>query len=518
MTNKLVIDNRDVVVNDGTTVLEAAEKLGIEIPTMCFLKGYTACTSCMICIVKVAGIESFVPACGTIATDGMRVETYSEEIHQARKAALELLLSDHLGDCMGPCQTICPANMDIPLMIRQIKAGRLSDAIITVKRDIALPAILGRICPAPCENGCRRAKFDNAVSICLLKRYVADVDLFSANPYLPECSPKKDKRVAIIGAGPAGLSAAYYLSQKGYSCTIYDENEKPGGKLRCPECSKKLPAEILDKEIAIIKLLGAEFSCQTKIDSTSFENLRQKFDAVFVAAGKLKPDNSIFTSLETNTGDIKINNAYQTNITGVFAGGDAISKRKLAVRSAADGKKAAVAIDDFLSGRDVTDPQKKFNNRIGKLLDGEIDNFMLSADYSARLSPAKKSEGFTENQAKQESARCLHCDCRKIENCELRKLSQQYQAAQNKYKGQRNLFTQQIQHPSIVYEPGKCIKCGLCIQITSKAKEKLGLTFIGRGFDVKVAVPFNKTIAQGLTQIGHKCVEACPTAALALKD
>ena len=469
----------------------------------------------MICIVKIAGVESFAPACGTIVADGMKVETSSQQIHQARKAALELLLSDHIGDCMGPCQIICPAQMDIPLMIRQIKAGKLTDAIITIKRDIALPAVLGRICPAPCEKGCRRAKFDQPVSICLLKRYAADVDLFSSQPYLPVCEPKKDKRIAIIGAGPAGLSAAYYLAQKGYTCTIYDEHEKPGGMLRCSDCSKKLAAEVLDKEIAIIKQLGVEFFVQTKIDSpSSFEKIRQDFDAVFVATGQ----SGNYFDLEQGPKGININNACQTNIVGVFAGGDVVSKRTLAVRSVADGKNAAIAIDEFLSGRDVIGPQKKFNNRTGKLLEGEIENFMLLANRSSRLSPPHETEGLTDAQAKQESARCLHCDCRKSDNCRLRQHSQQYQAAQNRYKGQRNLFSQQIQHPEIIYEPGKCIKCGLCIQIASKAKEKLGLTFIGRGFDVKVAVPFDKSLNEGLTQIGHKCVEACPTAALALKD
>ena len=515
---KLVIDNINVEVDDGATVLDAAQKLGIEIPTMCFLKGYAASTSCMICIVKIAGIESFMPACGTIATDGMEVETSSEEIHQARKVALELLLSAHLGDCMGPCQVICPAGLDIPLMIRQIRDGKLKDAIVTVKRDIALPAVLGRICPAPCENGCRRAKFDQPVSICLLKRYVADVDLFSDRPYLPVCEAEKGKRVAIIGAGPAGLAAAYYLLQKGYACTVYDDHDKLGGMLRYSDCSKILDSEVLEKEVDLIKQLGGEFLGQTKIDSaSSLEKLRQEFDAVFVAVGEL-PGNNEYLGLAMGQKGVKINNTYQTNIPGVFAGGDVVSKRRLAVRSVADGKKAAIAIDQFLSGGEVIGPQKKFNNRIGKLLDNEIDNFMLTADNPSRVSPLRKSEGFTESQAKQESARCLHCDCRKTDSCKLREYSRQYQVRQNRYKGKRNLFSQQIQHPCIIYEPGKCIKCGLCIQIASKAKEKLGLTFIGRGFDVKVAVPFDKSLAEGLSHIGYKCVESCPTAALAIKD
>lgn len=493
---KLVIDNINVEVDSGETVLDAAKKIGIEIPTMCFLKEYKALTSCMICVVKIEGVESLMPACGTIATDGMKVETSSEEVCQARKVALELLLSDHLGDCMGPCQVICPAGMNIPLMIRQIKAGQLEDAIVTVKQDIAMPAVLGRICPAPCENGCRRAKFDQPVSICLLKRYVADVDLFSAQPYQPVCEPKKDKRIAIVGAGPAGLSAAYYLLQKGYTCTIYDDHDKPGGMLRYAVSRDKLPEDVLDKEIALIEKLGAKFQGKTKI--TSAKELQEDFNAVLIAAG------------QTELAD--------RDLMGVFAIPNTAARQKLAVRAVAEGKKAAIAIDEFLSGRNVTGPQKKFNNRIGKLQENEIDNFMLLADHSSRVSPLRKSEGFTDEQAKQESGRCLHCDCRKTDSCKLRQYSQQYQARQNRYKGKRNLFSQQIQHPCIIYEPGKCIKCGLCIQIASEAKEEYGLTFIGRGFDVKVAVPFDKSLAEGLSRIGHKCVEACPTGAMALKD
>jgi NADH dehydrogenase/NADH:ubiquinone oxidoreductase subunit G len=100
----------------------------------------------------------------------------------------------------------------------------------------------------------------------------------------------------------------------------------------------------------------------------------------------------------------------------------------------------------------------------------------------------------------------------------LRQFSYDYQAKPNRYKSKRRSFIQQLQHPDIIYEPGKCIKCGLCIQIATKAKEELGLTFIGRGFDVKVAVPFDKSIAEGLKHIAGKCIKACPTAALAVKD
>jgi predicted molibdopterin-dependent oxidoreductase YjgC len=153
---KLTINSKSVVVDKGSTVLEAAEAAGISIPTMCRLKGYAHMTSCMVCVVKEMGSGRLLPSCTAPAAEGMVIETDNEEVHHARRTALNLLLSEHVGDCEAPCRLTCPAHMNIPLMIRQIKAGEIRDAIETVKEDIALPAVLGRICPAPCEKGCRR--------------------------------------------------------------------------------------------------------------------------------------------------------------------------------------------------------------------------------------------------------------------------------------------------------------------------------------------------------------------------
>ncbi|MHC4632492.1 MAG: 2Fe-2S iron-sulfur cluster-binding protein [Planctomycetota bacterium] len=526
---KLFIDNRKVEVDDGATVLDAAEELGIEIPTMCFLKGCKASTSCMVCVVKVDGLANLVPACGTVAKESMRVESDCEEVHQSRKAALELLLSDHVGDCIGPCQITCPARMNIPLMIRQIAAGELRDAIATVKKDIALPAVLGRICSKPCERACRRNALDEAVSICLLKRYAADVDLQSANPYLPACKPVRNKRVAIIGAGPAGLAAAYYLRQDGFGCTVFDDHEKPGGALRYAVSQQELPREVLDKEIALIEKLGVKFQGRTRVAITpgSMEDLRKDFDAVFVAVGPRRFASQKRSSggdagsmgLETGPNGIAIDRkTYQTNLAGVFAGGDAVRNRKLTVRAVADGKEAAVSISQYLSGQAVTGATKAFNIHIGKLKDGEIEKFMACATKGPRVRPSRKDYGFTDGQAREEAVRCLHCDCRKTENCRLRQYAQEYGARPGRYKGERRLFVQQVQHPDVIYEPGKCIDCGLCIQIAAKAGEELGLTFIGRGFDVRVAVPFDRSLAQGLKRCANQCVSVCPTGALAFKD
>lgn len=517
---ELIIDNREVEVNDGATILDAAEKLGIEIPTMCFLSGHEPSTSCMICVVKVEGVDNLLPACGAVAKDGMRVDTNSDEVREARRTALELQLSDHVGDCMGPCHVTCPAHMNIPLMIRQIAGGKLKEAIATVKRDIALPAVLGRICPAPCEKTCRRSSFDEPVSICLLKRYVADVDLESAKPYVPSRKASRGNTVAIVGAGPAGLAAAYYLQQEGVSCTIFDDHEKPGGMLRYGVSPDELSRDVLDKEIACIAKLGAAFEFGTRVgDQISMEDLQKDHDAVFVATGQSSADDLTRLGFQVTQKGIAANTqTYETNLSGVFAGGDAVHQRRLAVRAVADGKEAAFSIGQYLSGREVTGVTRPFNSRIGKLMDGEVEKFVATVSKGPRMKPGQTGDGFTDEQARDEAARCLHCDCRKADSCKLRSYAREYGARPTRYKGQRRLFEQQLQHPDVIYEPGKCIDCGLCIKIAAESCEELGLSFIGRGFDVRVAVPFDRSIADGLKHVAAKCVEACPTAALAFKD
>jgi NADPH-dependent glutamate synthase beta subunit-like oxidoreductase len=410
--------------------------------------------------------------------------------------------------------------MNIPLMIRQIAGRKLRDAIATVKRDIALPAVLGRICPAPCEKPCRRSAFDDSLSIRLLKRYVADVDLESAAPYLPSRKASQGKTVAIVGAGPAGLAAAYYLQQDGVTCTIFDDHEEPGGMLRYGVPADELSRDVLDKEIACVAKLGALFKCRTRIgDQITVEDLQNDFDAVFVATGQSSADDLRRLGLEATQKGIAVDTqTYQTKLAGVYAGGDAVHQRRLAVRAVADGKEAAFSISQYLSGREVTGAMRPFNSRMGKLMDGEAEKFVATVSDGPRIEPSQAGDGFTDEQARDEAARCLHCDCRKADNCKLRSYAQEYGARAIRYKGERRLFEQQLQHPDIVYEPGKCIDCGLCIKIAAESREELGLSFIGRGFDVRVAVPFDRSIADGLKLAAAKCVEACPTAALAFKN
>ena len=493
---ELTIDNLSISVEDGATILDAAEKAGISIPTMCFLKGCNPSTSCMVCAVRVNGADSLVPSCATKAVDGMVVESDCPEVFAARKTALELLLSDHVGDCMAPCQLTCPAKMNIPKMIRQIAAGDFAGAIRTVKKDIPLPAVLGRICPAPCENSCRRRLQDSSVSVCLLKRFVADVDLASGRPYMPVRVEKKNKRVVIVGAGCVGLSAAYYLQADGFDCTVFDRNEKAGGML-CQVPADKLSADVLAAEVAVIEKMGVEFKLNTTVTpGPVFDDICKEFDAVLLAVG-----------LENSEG-------LDSSLCSVFAGSDIGGKKKMAVSAVAAGKEAAVCVGQYLSGKEVTGSVRPFNSRMGKLLDGEIDIFMEGASKSGQITPAAADGGFVDTEAKEESLRCLHCDCRKAEDCKLRRYAEEYSANAGTYKAQRREFTR-IFEGEIVFEQGKCIGCGLCIEIASRELSGTGLAFTGRGFDVKVAVPFGRSLTQGLGGVAEKCISACPVGALA---
>ena len=124
--------------------MEGARKLGIDVPALCYREGFRANTSCLCCVVKINGGARLAPSCATRAVEGMTVESETAEVRESRRTALELLLADHAGDCLAPCTNVCPAHMDIPLMIRQIQEGRLHEALVTVKQTIALPAIARR--------------------------------------------------------------------------------------------------------------------------------------------------------------------------------------------------------------------------------------------------------------------------------------------------------------------------------------------------------------------------------------
>jgi ferredoxin len=519
---KITIDQREMPVAGGSTILEAARALKIPIPTLCFAPGSDRFTSCMLCVVHELNTDRLLPACSAPVEDGMRIVTDDQRVEKARRRALEFLLSEHVGDCEAPCQRACPAHMDIPTMIRCIQAGELSLAAAVVKNSIVLPATLGRICPAPCEKACKRGFVEDPVAICLLKRYVADTDLAQDFPFHPAEKPASGRTVAVVGAGPTGLAAAYYLARAGHGVHVFDRHPHPGGMLRYGVPDEDLPKSVLDAEIERIIALGVEFHPQQALGrDMSPEDLRHRYAAVILAVGALGPETYEGGEFpRTDRGLAVDRRTYATGVPGFFAGGNAVSPARMAIRSLAHGREAAAAVDQFLSGAPLTGSVRRFNSITGKLLEGEAEEFLKEAESYGRIAPlGGLGTGYTREEAGDESRRCLGCDCRKRETCRLRGLAEDCRAVSLKFPGGRRRGVQKIlQHAEVIYQPGKCIRCGLCIQITRKSGEALGLTFVGRGFDVRVDAPFHETLNRALTIAAADCVAACPTAALAWKD
>lgn len=285
MSITLTIDNKKIVTEEGMSILNVASEHGIKIPNLCYDGRVELYGACGLCTVEVEGVPKLLRACSTKVTDGMVVHTQTERVKASRKVALELLLSDHTGDCVAPCSKACPAGTDCQGYVGLIANGEYTEAVKLIKEKLPLPASIGRICPHPCEKNCRRQYVDEPISIAFLKSFVADMDLIG-DTYKPQIEPDTNKKVAIIGGGPAGLTAAYFLRKNGHSVTVFEQMEKMGGMLRYGIPEYRLPKAVLDKEIALIEEMGVELKNSINIGKdVSFEEIKDTFDATLVAIG-----------------------------------------------------------------------------------------------------------------------------------------------------------------------------------------------------------------------------------------
>jgi ferredoxin len=516
----LKIDKKSLSLPEGTSVLEAARSAGIGIPSMCYLRGYNNHPSCMVCMVKDRKTGNLFPSCAVEISEGMDISSTDEAVLQIRKEALELLMSDHVGDCEAPCSLACPANMDIPVMNRLLAEGKFKEALEVVRETIAIPYILGYICPAPCEKACRRKQIDNPVSICLLKRASAAEGELADVKRITRHENSPGKKVAIIGTGPAGIASAFYLLKENISCTLFDRNEQAGGALRYSIPEKDLPRNVLDAEVNLLRSMGAEFKLNTIISEEIFtDKIQKEFAAVILATGEVPSSGFFLNSVNTGkTGVTVEEGSLATSLPGVFACGSILRSQKMAVRAAAQGRMAARSVSLYVHGIPAVKAERKFNSRFEKLLPEEFQVYLKESVEDNRYEPSDKVFGFSGEKIRKEARRCLHCDCRKIDNCQLRKYSDEYKVDRRKYlTGQRNSMLKFDQHEDFIYEPEKCIRCGLCIDITITDNEATGLAFFGRGFDVRMNVPFRESMQSALTHSARKCVEYCPTGSLAFK-
>lgn len=283
----LTIDGRKVRVPAEATILEAARQAGIEVPALCYDPRLEPFTSCWLCVVEVEGARGPVPACTARVAEGMVVRTRTEGVVRLRRLALELLLSSHYGDCVAPCQRACPAGIDIQGFIALIADRQYDEALRLIKETNPFPAVCGRVCPRFCEDACRRNLVDEPVAVNWLKRFVADLDLERDEGYVPAKAPATGQRVAVVGAGPAGLTCAYFLARRGHSVTVLEARPEPGGMLRYGIPAYRLPREVLRREIGRILALGVELRCNQRWgrEFTLAGLRREGYRAVFVSVG-----------------------------------------------------------------------------------------------------------------------------------------------------------------------------------------------------------------------------------------
>lgn len=191
---------------------------------------------------------------------------------------------DKLGT--SPCKAACPTHISVQGYVALIAAGKYREALKLIKQENPFPAVCGRVCNHPCESACMRGKVDTPVDIMHLKRFVADLDLQDSTKYMPERQETQEKKVAIIGAGPAGLSAAYYLAIKGYKVTVFEALPVAGGWLTVGIPEYRLPKDIINAEIEIITDMGVEIKLNTLVGKDILlADLKRDFDALFIGVG-----------------------------------------------------------------------------------------------------------------------------------------------------------------------------------------------------------------------------------------
>jgi len=427
---RLTINGQEVKVGKGMTVLEAAVKVGIYIPALCYHPKLSPDGSCGLCLVEIEGMEELPTACTTEAIEGMVVHTDTPQLREKQRDALKQILAEHpcvcltcerrercgpydiclrnvavtercvlcpynqrcelqqvsdfiglegeevpckyrnlpvdrdnplyerdynlcigCGRCVkaceelrdigaitlidhegqrwpepsdgkslitsgcqyccacvevcptgalidkeakwqpdinrelitNPCSYACPANIDIPRYVRLCGEGKFTEALAVIREKVPFPGVLGRVCIHPCETACRRSSLNEPISIKNLKRVAAEHDDRQWKQY-SKSSPPTGKSVAVVGSGPAGLTAAYYLAKQGHSATVFEELPQPGGMMRVGIPDYRLPKDKLEAEIEGIKEAGVDIKLNTKIESID-SLFQQGYDAVFLGLG-----------------------------------------------------------------------------------------------------------------------------------------------------------------------------------------------------------------------------------------
>jgi ferredoxin len=318
------------------------------------------------------------------------------------------------------------------------------------------------------------------------------------------------KTVMVVGAGPAGLSAAFHLAREGHDCTVLDERETAGGMLlHGPE---KLPREVLERDIDFIVAAGVSLRLDTRIaEQRDLERLSEGTDAVVVATGDLGADGAArfgFPSSEPGTAPAPVTG--QTARAGFFTAGRGATPGRSVARAVGRGRAVAGAVHQYLVGRPSPRLTTRTDARLGRLTDSERG--VLFQGVESR--PSCKTDDH--DAVRKEAGRCLRCDCAQSVSCRLRALADDYEVEPSRGEGMRRPVEPRIVRDGLSFEPGKCIRCGICVRILENAGITSGLAFAGRGFNLAVVPPFSDPSLLDFKGQARECARLCPTGALVM--
>jgi len=430
-----------------------------------FERNYNICVGCTRCIQicrEVRGVEAldFVFDEEGRVIVGTVSPTLRESACRFCTACVEVCPTGALMDKKpfeeAPCRSACPVGIDVPRYVKLIAEGKFDESYAVIRERLPMPSICSYICLSFCEEECRRGELNEPIGIRTLKRFVSEnhSDLWKKNLKQPT---KTGKRVAIIGSGPAGLTAGYYLARKGHEVTVFEQAHLPGGMLRQAVSRKRLPKNALEEDIQEILKAGVNLKCNSPRMQIA-EIFEDGYNALFLATGSTFAGPPNFWLKEegidvTPWGSIKADSAILgTNLEGVFAGGDAVlggicedfircvggenkgnffsilveqlalhrgDSSRSAIMAIASGRKAAESIDKYLGGDGIIDehllPTEETNHWLG-LDEGFADLKRLPASYQPPppqfAGMGKAEPPLSQEEAITEARRCLRCDLR----------------------------------------------------------------------------------------------------------
>ncbi|PSW24369.1 formate dehydrogenase subunit alpha [Photobacterium swingsii] len=418
----VTIDGQEYALDADLSLLDAASQHQIEIPSLCGLNQKGEKVPCGLCVVDVEG-QGIQRACEIKPQAGMTITTTSEEIVSTRQKALNRIMSDHYADCEAPCQTACPAGVDIQSYLYHISQNDHQKAVEVIKRTLPMPLSIGRVCPAFCETECRRSIVDEPLAIRQLKRHAADIDLAAQESYVPEQKPAKGKSIAVVGSGPGGLTCGYYLTNEGYNVTVFESMPHAGGWLRYGIPEYRLPKAILDQEIELMCRNGMQIETGKKLgDDFTLSQLSDDYDAVCLAVGASKAVEMHYEGSEFDgcylgvdyLKDYVTDKQYTTGkkVAVIGGGNTAIDCARTAVRAGADTTLIYRRTRDEMPAEDyeiveaehegvkfhfLTNPVENIADQNGRVYEVKLEKMALGEpDASGRRRPEATGEYFTE--------------------------------------------------------------------------------------------------------------------------